>query len=221
MPPKRAAAKKAAKATVDDVAESMLNMSISNKGTYKSWSMDFSFPYMIKTFLYDSRECCLIDLLVPTTHEDHVHPRIVSKGTYLAVGVAVPDFFPEEERVLVAAGNDNVNTNQATAHTKVVQNIRKAFNDVTEILGSPQMIKLPFECEEQIVQWENQLFHGDEAVTGALGEQQYYCVFSIFLHSTKRPAGRRNRGTMRVVGSPQLQDHRRAAGGDDPMNDLN
>ena len=210
MPPKRAAAKKAAK-VIENVTDSLSKMSVGNPNAapYKPWSMDFTFPYMIKTFLHDSRESCSIDFLIPTVYEERVHPRVVSGGTVLALTVAVPEFFPEEERVLVSAGNDNVNTNQATAHTTVVQDVRKAFNDVPEILVKPQLVQLPFTCEEQIVHWENQLFHGDAEVSGALNEQQFFCVLSVSLFSMKRPTGRRNRGSMRVVGSPALNDHRR------------
>ena len=207
MPPKRAAAKKA-EAKINDVTRSMSTMSVSRSESFKAWSMDFSFPFMIKKFLHDGRESCSVDLILPPIHEDRIHPRVVSNGTYLAIGVAVPEFFGEEERVLVSAGNADVNTNQAAAHSEIVQDIRKHYNDVVEILGKPQMIKLPFQCEEQIAQWESQLFHGDELVTAALGEQQYYAVLSVYLFSVKRPTGRRNRGTMRVVGSPVLRDHR-------------
>ena len=132
----------------------------------------------------------------------------MSGGTVLAFTIAVPEFFPKEERILVPAGNDDVNTNQATAHTTVVQDVCKAFNDVPEILGKPQLVQLPFACEEQIVHWENQLFHGDAEVSGALNEQQYFCVLSVSLFSMKHPMGHCNRGSMRVVSSPALNDHR-------------
>ena len=84
----------------------------------------------------------------------------------------------------------------------------KAFNDVPEILGDPQMIKLTFECKEQIVHWENQLFHGDAEVSAAFAEQQCFCVLRVDVHSTKRLQSHRNRGTMRVFGSPMSNDHR-------------
>ena len=155
---------------------------------------------MIKKFLHDGLESCSVDLILPIIHEDQIHPRVVSNGTYLAIGVAVPEFFWEEERVLVLAGNADVNTNQAVAHSEIIQDIWKHYNDVVEIIGKPQMIKLPFQCEEQIAQWESQLFHGDELVTVALGEQQYYVVLSVYLFSVKRPTGRRNVGPCVLLG---------------------
>lgn len=172
--------------------------------------MDFEFPFMIKTFLHNGWESVSVDLLIPTVFEECIYPCVVMHGTFLAVGIAVPEFFPEEECLLVSSGNNHSNTSQAAAHTAVVQSIQKEFNDVPEILGKPQMIKLPFTCEEQIIHWENQLFHGDAKVSASLAEQQYFCVLKVDLHSTKLPTGRRNRGIMRVVGSPALADHQEA-----------
>ena len=44
-------------------------------------------------------------------------PRVVSGGDYLAVSACVLDFFREEERMLVTAGNEDFNTNQANVHS--------------------------------------------------------------------------------------------------------
>ena len=208
-PPQKAAQKAAP--TINELTDRVSAMAIERKkpSAYKNWSMDFNFPFMIKTFLHDGRESVTVDLLIPTVYEERVHPRVVSQGTSLAVGVAIPDFFPEEDRVLVAMGHNNINSSQAAAHSEVVQQIRKQYNDMPEIIGNPQIIKLPIPCKEQILHWENQLFHGDAEVSAALGEQQYFSVLRIDLFSTKRPTGRRNRGGMRVVGSPQLADHAR------------
>ena len=211
MPPKRAPRKAAEKAaeTIEAVTESVSSMSIApKKGAFRQWSMDFSFPFMIKQFLHNARQSCTIDVFVPTVHEDKVRPRVVNGGNYLAISLVVPEFFPEEERVLVAAGNEDFNTNQAAAHSEVVQDIRKRYSGEVETLGSPQLIKLPFTCEEQIVHWSCDLFHGDQEVSGTLGEQQYFSVLRVDVVSIKQVQQRRNRGTMRVVGSPQLRDHR-------------
>ena len=217
MPLKRAPRKAAQKANdvVETVTESIASMAIaqSKKSMAAScmWSMDFVFPFMVKQFLHNARQSCTVDLLVPTIHEDKVRPRVVGGGDFLAVSVCVPDFFPEEERVLVAAGNEDFNTNQAAAHSEVVQEIRKHYNEEIETIGSPQMIKLPFKCEEQIVAWHCDLYHGDAEVSGLLGEQQYFSVLRVDLVSIKQVQHQRNRGTMRVVGSLALVDHRAAA----------
>ena len=67
MPPKRAAAKKA-EAKIDDVTRSMSAMSVSRAEPFKEWSMDYSFPFMIKKFLHDGRESCSIKLILPPIH---------------------------------------------------------------------------------------------------------------------------------------------------------
>ena len=79
------------------------------------------------------------------------------------------------------------------------------------------MIKLPFKCEKQIVAWHCDLYHGDAEVSASLGEQQYFSVLRVDLVSIKQVQHRRNRGTMRVVGSPALADHRAAAAANNNM----
>lgn len=175
--------------------------------------MDFHFPFMIKTFLHDGRESCSVDVLVLTAHDDRIHPKVVNDGQYLSIGLAVPEFFPEEEQVMIALGaGTNVNQAQCTSHSKVVQEVCKVYNDVNkEILGNPQMIKLPFQCQDSIAGWEVQLFHGDAAVSAGCGDQQYYSLLKVDLLSTKRTTLRRCTGTMCVIGSPNLQDHQAVA----------
>ena len=169
---KKAKAKKAAapkKEPVDDITDGVNNMAVSAPPSFELWSMDFACPYMIKQFLFNGRQGCSVDLLVPTVHEDKVRPKVV-KGTHLAVNFVVPDFFPEEERMLVAnQGNAafNQNTSLATAHSEVVQDVRKIYNSEAEILGNPQMIKLPFKVEDDIAAWACDLYHGDALVSAA------------------------------------------------------
>ena len=127
------------------------------------------------------------------------------------MSVWVPDFFPEEERVLVAAGIEDFHTSQAAAHSEVVQEIQKHYNEEIETLGSPQMIKFPFKCEKHIVAWHCDLYYGDAEVSGSLGEQQYFSVLRVDLVSIKEVQHQCNRGTMRVVGSLALANHRATA----------
>lgn len=107
--------------------------------------------------------------------------------------MAVPEFFVEEEQVLVSSGNNDYNANQGSAHTAVVQETRKAFNNVPETLEEPQLSKLPFPCKEQVRHWENQLFHGDE-VSADLNAQQYFSVLHVDCYSVKRPTSHHNKG---------------------------
>ena len=127
----------------------------------------------------------------------------------------VPEYFAEEERIMAAnfgSAGFNANTSLATAHQDIVQRIRKVHNGDREILGdSPQRIQLPFKCEEGAIQWEFMLFNGDQYVSAASGDQQYFSIVKIDLLSAEKTVQRRQRGAMRVVGSPNLADHAAAA----------
>ena len=60
----------------------------------------------------------------------------MSNDAILAVGIAFPDFVPKEELILGALGSNDTNTSQASAHSEVVQERQKAFNNVPEIVGN-------------------------------------------------------------------------------------
>ena len=132
------AAQKAAE-TIEEVTASVTSMSIrlSMKEKYRSWSMDFTFPFMMKTFVHNAHESATIDVILPTVHEDFVHPRIVEGGTQLSVTIAVPEFFPEEERVMVSAENEDLNTNQASSHQKLCRRYESSSMMSMKSLVSP------------------------------------------------------------------------------------
>ena len=214
MPPKKEKKPAAAKGADTDskLASTMKGMTID---TFKRWSMNFTFPFMIKEFIHNNRKCCTVELLVPTVDETSVRP-VVSPGLeHLHVSVVVPAFFPEYDRIEAANFGDAAfhgNTSIATAHHNVVQNICTSFAAKNEVIGDPMKIKLPFKVEESIAHWELQLYHGNAEVSAASGDQQYFSLLKVDLISIERvfvkPAG-----GLRVVGSPNAADHRAAAAG--------
>ena len=211
MPPKQKKTptkpKPEAPTTVDFATKAMSTMSVAG---FKSWSMDFEFPYMIKSFMHNNRKGCIVEFLVLTVSEDIVRCSVDPGGLVLSFGLVVPEFFPEEERVLVSnmgvAGFDQ-NTSQFTAHSHVVQDIRKVYSAKPEIIGKPQKIKLPFQCELDILHQELQLFNGDELVSAGAGSQQYFSLLKVDLLAIERTTAKKARAGMRVVGSANLADH--------------
>ena len=212
MPPKKEKKPSATSDADSKLASGMKGMSLG--GTpFKRWSMNFAFPFMIKEFVHNRRKSCTVELLVPTMDESRVRPVVSKDLEHLYVTAVIPDFFPEYNRIEAANFGDahfHGNTNIATAHHNVVQEIRTAFADQTEVTGDPMKIKLPFKVEESIAHWELQLFHGNAEVSAASGDQQYFSLLKVDLISIERvfvkPAG-----GMRVVGSPNAADHRAAA----------
>ena len=209
MPPKKTPTKpKVAPTTVDSATKSMASMSVSG---FKPYSMNFVSPFMVKSFLHNDRKGVTVEFLVLTVSEESIRLSVDPGGLVLSLGIIVPDFFPEEERLLVSnmgvAGFDS-NTNQYTAHQAVVQDIRKEYAAKPEIVGAPQKVKLPFQCELDIVGQELTLFNGDNEISAGLGGiQQYYSVLKVDLLAVERTTQKKSRPAMRVVGSASLADH--------------
>ena len=104
---------------------------------------------------------------------------------YLLVSKAIPEFFPEYNRIEAANlwdTNFHQNTSIAVANSECVKSIRAAFNNKPDISGTPFKIKLPFKVEEErIAHWEIRLFDGDAAITDIVGHQQYFSLLKVDL----------------------------------------
>jgi hypothetical protein len=100
MSPKGAMAKKAAKKTKDELqelTERTSDMTVSAP-SYWSFSMDFECPFIIKHCMFNEGRMCTIDLFIPTIHNSDVFIQVRDNGEVLAVTLAVPRFFIEQER---------------------------------------------------------------------------------------------------------------------------
>ena len=68
------------------------------------------------------------------------------------------------------------------------------------IIGEPQLVELPFQCEERIVTWEIEAFTNDlENMTETFRAQQYHTNLKVVLRRLKTK--RRVMGRIRVVGN--------------------
>jgi hypothetical protein len=110
----------------------------------------------------------------------------------------------------------NVNTSFAQAHRELVDDLWKAFNHANHVLGKPQLIRLPFKCELRLRQNECLLFDGDPDVINEISTPQaqlpqFHTVLTVSLNSIEESTDMRNTGGLRVVGSPILAAHIRAA----------
>ena len=53
--------------------------------------------------------------------------------------------------------------------------------DEDDIIGDLQRVKLPFKCEQHIVEWEVQAFENEsQELTDGLGSTQFYCHTNLF-----------------------------------------
>ena len=202
-PQRPPAKKKAAPAAVDDVTAGMQGMGVSEK---KSFSMDFQCPHMLFVHTVDQREHVEIQFYVPTLPNIHFrprrHPEIADK---LLLGIVVPPFFPDKERLNVVFGQEadfNQSTHMNTAYKKLADDVAEVFDDGSpEItyIGKPQEVDLPFSCEEE-VDWEVQFYPNDvDELTDALGGLQFFAVMTVDLVNIAKPKNRAV-GGIRVVG---------------------
>ena len=212
--PQKAAKKAADKIAeeVEDLTKKASRMAVSKKEKFKPFDMSIKCPFMVKSFLHDARETCQVDIWVPTLSLKQI--RFVCTGDTLVMSLTVPAFFGEYERVLVAntaVPGFSINSSIATEHLAVVKQIRAKYGRTPLIGEEPQVITLPFLCEEQIVTKDSQLFDGDEHVSNGTGHAQFFSVVTITLHSVQKSINE-DEGQFRMIGSPVLADHMRAAG---------
>lgn len=191
--------------TPDLLTKEVNKMSLSTK----KYSMDVSFPYLMYDYVEDGRERVTIDFLVFGTAKKNLRPAVASGGNELHLKVVIPEIFTVQSRMLVAGAEKNVtkNTHKATAFSKLAAEVEKKHGDGSSeepIIGNPQRVKLPFACEEEIVDWEVQVFDNDDPdFIDELGsEELYWFVLSIDLVSTTKAHNPKKKGTLRKFTSP-------------------
>lgn len=89
-----------------------------------------------------------------------------------------------------------------TAHEDCVQLIRKKYAGKDEIIGEPQRVVLPYQCEEEIEDKNILLFFGDKEVSDGVGKQQYASVLSIDILSAEKKINKKKKGGFVLIGSP-------------------
>jgi hypothetical protein len=212
---KRTPKKKATPKKVDEdediksLTASMTGMKVAVRGSTPMFKMDFTLPYMIHVYKENHDTIVTVDLLVPTYPKDYFIPDVIDNGSTLQLRTRIPEFFPNEGRVLAAHGGDgfNQNTSQAQAFKDCCEEIDQHFGFVDTIYGdNPQVIPLPFKVEERILNWEVQGYQNNLGnLTDDLGGQQYHFTLSIDLMKLKTK--RRTEGGFRIVGSAMEDDN--------------
>jgi hypothetical protein len=197
---------------LSDLAEDLkTTMSISSK----KYNMGFQNPYIMYQYVEDGNQLVSVDVLVPSVHRRFIRPSIHSSGMYFDLGIAVPEFFWNADR-LVAANKEhtsfNKNTHKATAFQQAAKKIQEDFNtfETEEVLSGAQRFKLPFKVEPDYYTgdggegWEVQIFDNEdtELYDELDGEVMSFFVLSVNLVSVEKPRQQKRKGTMRRIGSP-------------------
>jgi hypothetical protein len=206
---------------VDDLAMSVSKMSVGP--TFKLFTMDVSFPFMVKTFFHNGVKMCTVELFVHTQDISHFRVAVAKGRKVLKVGMCIPEWFGKEDCIRAAKKTDatiNANTNEVTAHEDSVQAIRKMYQGKDEVIGKPQLIALPFQCEEEVDNKEIQIFFGDKELSEGLKAQQYASVLVVDLISTEKKVNKKKKGKIVIIGSVDPTNDTAGAVGVDDDDDM-
>jgi hypothetical protein len=203
----------AGESSVAVITSSMKNMNVNASSPF---SFSTVFPYTITTYDEGDDQMCDLFCFVPTLPLEYFLPDVIEKGNVFSLSMRVPNVFFTFKRVLLAnkdVKGFNKNTSQAQAYKKVCQTIDNHHGHRDEIFGDPQMVPLPFSCEERIVTWEIQASKNDlGSLTDDLGGQQFHYVLWAKLRKLKDK--KRTTGKFRIIedGDDEMEDEFEDAG---------
>ena len=229
MPAKVAPSKKKA-APIKDKSVDELALSV-KKLAVRDFDMAFKLPYMVLEHMDHGQMLASVEMLVVGVHRRHVHLKIVgSNQDVLQVKIAVPSLFYTPNRSLVAnddgTGTFNVNTHKATEFRRLCQSIMKTENDDTgEVFGEPQLIQLPFPCDEIFYKghggerdgWDIQVYDNDDVMLKReIGNTDLF-MLNIDCVAKEKPVQPKAAGRMRRVTAARVP--KRAAKDENAMSD--
>ena len=173
--------------------------------------MSFKFPYLIMEHVDHGQLLATVHLSIFGVHKRFVHLQIIDSDI-LEVSIAVPKIFYDKDRIQLAEdegdGSFNVNTHKATAFQEVCKNIgATAAKHSKEVLGEPQLIKLPFPCEEKFYRghgrdklgWEVELYdNNDQVLKDEIGNTDLFTL-AVDCVAIEKPPEEDSPGRMRRV----------------------
>jgi hypothetical protein len=170
--------------------------------TSSPFNMSFFAPYILYTYIEDDDRMITIDLLVVGQAQENYRPKVVNDGQVLQLGMVIPSFFANEDRLQTAHYHDNSfneDTHKATALREVVA---KHTDDAEDpLIGEPMQIKLPFKVVDGIEKCELLAFDNTEEFSKETGNQQYFFVLTIDLVGVDKVKKEKKAATFRMLGS--------------------
>jgi hypothetical protein len=195
---------------VEDLDEAFCTMTISKPSSStaitKTASLGFQFPYIMYSYIEDRRHCVSIDFLVIGMGKANFRPKVVQNGKVFQLGMVIPDFLVDTNRLQVANEGDkgfNRRTHKATAFEEIVAKITANHDGEEPLLGEPMKIALPIQCEEEIKDWEILAFdNADVEWCDQMECQQHFFLLSVDLIGTAKIGKEKKKGGFRKLGSP-------------------
>ncbi|KAG7369806.1 hypothetical protein IV203_027552 [Nitzschia inconspicua] len=162
---------------VADITSSMKKM---NVDPFCPHNFNATFPFIISSYGEGDDEMCDIFFFVPTLPRECFKPDVINNGIAFTLSMRVPRFFFKGKRILLANHenpNFNENTAAAQAFKKLCGRIETGNVDIQSIYTKPQIVQLPFVCEERIVEFEIQIARNNLGnLTDLCGGVQFHVV---------------------------------------------
>ena len=223
--PPRKKARAPAPPSPDDTGleEEMESMSLENGSRYSTACI---YGYYMYPFAKDRRDKCSIDFFVPTLPQSSFILKIMpEERNKLQLYTILPTKLTEESRLdRTNAGDDgfNVDTHENTAYKMIARKMKDdhktEHNPTGRVLLGPQVLTIPFDCEETIVY--NVEYHRNRAMVQAIpNHRQFMAVLSVRLTNVEKPM-EDAQGGVRIVESEDDdgedgEDDMEAEGGDE------
>jgi hypothetical protein len=168
------------------------------------FNMNFFFPHILYTYIEEDVRMITIDFLVIGQSKSAFRPRVVSDGHVFQLGMVVPNFFAQEDRLQVAHHHDagfNEDTHKATALREIVAKYTDSLDAEEPLMGEPMQVKLPFKVEEEIEKWELLAFDNSEEFSTEVGIEQYYFVLTVDLIGVEKVKKEKKAPGFRMLGT--------------------
>ncbi|KAL7555823.1 hypothetical protein ACA910_015228 [Epithemia clementina (nom. ined.)] len=165
---------------------------VKSKSTGPTWfDMDLKMPSMMYVFKEGDQVLVSVDMLVPGLSKSSFWPKLRSDGLELQVGIVVPTFFIQKNRLILSNQRLDDNSHKATSFKQTSDSVKKLYGNWTTdkpIIGNPQLMMLPFLCEPAYLKWELLVFESRDKdfieKQGGDAEKAGLWVLSIVMRST-------------------------------------
>ena len=199
--PPRSAAKKLVGAPMEDLTNKFSQMAVAKQ---RVESKHCHFPWFCFQYKANGgRDHTTIRIHGLCRPKSHFKISVVSGGKMLELRVRISDRLyskPMNNAILLALGILHDLSGLKNAFEAMVGDITKSMEDKKRIWSDPMHIPLPFECEEQVVQWDVIFTPVNiEELTDEVGGQQFDAIVHVELRSTYVNVDNEQVATNRVV----------------------
>ena len=138
-------------------------------------------------------------MLILTLPSKYFRPKMQTGGFNLEVGIMVPSILLDKRRLMVLKAKDRSfidDCHQTASFKEYIDNIQEHSNSPDELFGRPQVVKLMFKCETQIVECTVNPYNAKNSKLARKLEnnRQYISILLINLRSVKKPLGKKQKG---------------------------